>query len=203
MIEESYIRNLLLRNIEILEYLNFQISGQKEVRQKCVRTSVPLSYTVETWYGPYLIILQLNLRPFGAQLQEYLNLLTWKYHKNLLYMLKSVNQINHTNRSTQLLLEKKVNLLSFKIYMKCVKTKTIVSQFLKCQSCSTSNQNYSFLHYCHGQIDPVTYFPKFQLIESSYKELNINFLVDRITITQTLFNQIQSIETLIEIKFKV
>ncbi|CAK67389.1 unnamed protein product (macronuclear) [Paramecium tetraurelia] len=115
-----------------------------------------------------------------------------------------ISELNQSLQSSQyLFLQKTVNLLSFKIYMKCIKTKTIVSQFLKCQSCSTNQKYYLFSHYCHGQIDAVTYFPKFQLIESSYKELNLYISLDRITITQTLFNQIKSTETLLDIKFKV
>ncbi|CAD8162648.1 unnamed protein product [Paramecium octaurelia] len=184
-----------------LAYNGIQLSTS--FRQKCVRTSVPLSYTVETWYGTYVVNYHLSswvAYHFTTEFKAFW-CLTLRISQSLdmevsqkpsIYV--EISELNQSYLSSP---------LSFKIYMKCVKTKTIVSQFLKCQSCSTSNKYYSFSHYCHGQIDAVTYFPKFQLIESSYKELNINFLVDRITITQTLFNQIQSIETLIEIKFKV
>ncbi|CAK66667.1 unnamed protein product (macronuclear) [Paramecium tetraurelia] len=194
-----------------LAYNGLQLSSS--FRQKSIRTQVSKSYTVETWYGTYVVNYHLSSWVAYQYTTEFKAFLcfTLRISQSLDMEVSQkpsifveISELNQSFQSSSyLLLEKTVSLLSFKIYMKCVKTKTIVSQFLKCQNCSTSNKFYLFSHYCHGQIDAVTYFPKFQLIESSYKELNINFLVDRLTITQTLFNQIQSIETLVEIKFKV
>ncbi|CAD8116431.1 unnamed protein product [Paramecium sonneborni] len=85
--------------------------------------------------------------------------------------------------------------------MKCVKSKKIVSKFLKCEACSTQNY-YQFQHYCHGTINEINYFPKFQLNQSAYKEINIVISSDKITVTQILRNQQVSNKILLEIQIQ-
>ncbi|CAD8143633.1 unnamed protein product [Paramecium octaurelia] len=192
-----------------ITYSGLEVSSY--FRERFMRTEVSKSYILETWGDTFIVNFHQRVwlaYQFTTEFKAFW-CLTLRISQSLDMQVSQkpqiyidISELNQSFLSSQyLLLEKTVNLLSFKIYMKCIKTKTIVSQFLKCQSCSTNNKYHSFSHYCHGQIDAVTYFPKFQLIESSYKEINIYISLNSIKITQTLFNQIQSTETLLEIKF--
>ncbi|CAD8072679.1 unnamed protein product [Paramecium primaurelia] len=190
-----------------LSYNGFALNNN--IRTRSVRTSMSESYIVETWYGTYINNYHLKswiayqfTTVFSAfecltlRISQALDMEVQIKPKIFL----EINEITQSfSSSTYLIIDKALNLLNMKIYMKCTKTKTIASQFLKCQSCSTK-QYYKFSHYCHGTIDAVTYFPRFQLAQSFYKELNVNILVDRIIITQVLYNQVQSSETLLDIQ---
>ncbi|CAD8185890.1 unnamed protein product [Paramecium octaurelia] len=103
-------------------------------RQKFVRTAVSQSYTVNTWQGTFIV----NYHQRSWIAYKY----TTEFKAFLCFTLRisqsldrEVSQkpqifvdISELNQSFQqsgyLLLEKTVSLLSFKIYMKCIKTKT-------------------------------------------------------------------------------
>ncbi|CAD8115034.1 unnamed protein product [Paramecium sonneborni] len=192
-----------------LSFVGFNMASN--VKQKVQRTSVSVSYTVETF----------DLASFVA-CYHYRSWLAYKFTK--VYKAfesqgirfsqtydKEVStqpqfQIDITelplslslNSETQKILNTTTNQLNFKIVVRCTQSKKIVSQFLKCQDCP-SNKYYKFTHYCHGQIDQVIYYTKYVTSLSVYKELTFNLATDIFTIKQILYNQIKITQIILDI----
>ncbi|CAD8202208.1 unnamed protein product [Paramecium pentaurelia] len=181
------------------------------LKEKVIRVSLPLSYTLETFDVPFV---KCN------------HLISWiAYQFTTIYKAfecQSVrlSQSNDNQVSTkpsiqidiqelkiqlvssyQQLIDKQMNSLNLNVYVKCQNTKKIVSQFLRCQDCA-KNKYHKFSNYCNQQIDIVTYFLRYQSAQSFSKELSININSDGITITQVLYNQVKTIEKILEIQIQ-
>ncbi|CAD8202689.1 unnamed protein product [Paramecium octaurelia] len=187
------------------------LDSYTNLRSRAERQSGTLSYTVVTWYGAFLknYFLQGWLAYQFTTIFKPFECLTLRISQAYDFDVSTkpdifleINELSQSFlASTNIIIDKALSIVNMKIYMKCIKTKKIVSQFLKCQNCST-NKMYQFSHYCHGTINEISYFPRFKLVDSAYKEININIVLNRIKITQVLYNQVQSIETLVDIQIQ-
>ncbi|CAD8115235.1 unnamed protein product [Paramecium sonneborni] len=179
-------------------------------RQKFVRTSVSQSYTVTTWYGAF--IKAHHIRTWITyQFTTYKAFECYTIRISQLFDLEvaikpqiyiDIGEINQSfSSSSEVVFDKPITQLTISTYMKCAKSKKIVSKFLKCESCSSKNY-YQFTHYCHGTINEINYFPRYRLNQLVYKQLNIEILSDKITVTQPLRNPEVTNPVLIEIKIQ-
>ncbi|CAD8173896.1 unnamed protein product [Paramecium octaurelia] len=91
--------------------------------------------------------------------------------------------------------------IDFILLVNCITRKHVVSQFNKCNACPTQKY-YQFNHYCHSQINLISYFPKFTQPDSVNQEFIITITSSSCTIKQILYNYVTTEQTIINIQIQ-
>ncbi|CAD8180476.1 unnamed protein product [Paramecium pentaurelia] len=112
-----------------------------------------------------------------------------------------INKVVNTIGSESILINESITLLNIHIYYKCPSNnKKVHSQMNKCNNCSGSNKIYNLNHHCHGSINTINIYAKYNA-QSNYKELTLTTTSNSITIVQKLTNKIITQETILFVEF--
>ncbi|CAD8205197.1 unnamed protein product [Paramecium octaurelia] len=86
---------------------------------------------------------------------------------------------------------KPITNIDFVLLVNCITGKHVVSQFNKCNACPTQKY-YQFNHYCHSQINLISYFPRFTQLDQVNQEFTITITSSSCQVKQILYNQIET-----------
>ncbi|CAD8077018.1 unnamed protein product [Paramecium primaurelia] len=112
-----------------------------------------------------------------------------------------INKVVNTIGSESILINESITLLNIHIYYKCPSNnKKVHSQMNKCNNCSGSNKIYNLNHHCHGSINTINIYAKYNA-QINYKELTLTTTSNSITIVQKLTNKIITQETILFVEF--
>ncbi|CAD8094684.1 unnamed protein product [Paramecium sonneborni] len=113
----------------------------------------------------------------------------------------NANQIYNSIGESTFRVYKPIFNIDFIVKAKCIYGKRIRSSFNKCNDCSIS-KTYEFKHYCHSQINLVSYFPQFQQSQNVNQEFKVKITENTCQIYQILYNQVKEEYTIINIYFQ-
>ncbi|CAD8192785.1 unnamed protein product [Paramecium octaurelia] len=176
-------------------------------------TSTQIYYDCSTWGGAYPSN-TMNVFWLGTTLnQEFLPMECFTVRVSKLYdryadlkpafqlELLEINKVLNTIGSESIVLNESIQLLTIHIYYKCPSNNTKVhSQLNRCNSCTGSNNIYNLNHYCHGSMNTINIYAKYQA-QANYKELTLTRASNGVTIVQTLRNRSVSQKTVLKVEF--
>ncbi|CAD8122313.1 unnamed protein product [Paramecium sonneborni] len=74
------------------------------------------------------------------------------------------------------------------------------SKFHKCNSCTSDQQTYFFNHYCIPNINQISYFTRFNIVESVNQQLSITITDTSCLIAQVFDNLVISNTNIVDVK---
>ncbi|CAD8053558.1 unnamed protein product [Paramecium primaurelia] len=115
--------------------------------------------------------------------------------------IQEINQVFNTIGSDSIIVNESITLLNIHVYYKCPSNnKKVHSQMNKCNSCTGNNKIYNLNHYCHGSINSINIYAKYNA-QSNNKELTITRTTNGITIIQTLRNKSTTQQEILLVEF--
>ncbi|CAD8122312.1 unnamed protein product [Paramecium sonneborni] len=90
--------------------------------------------------------------------------------------------------------------LQINIIAKCQNDKNMSSKFHKCNSCTSDQQTYFFNHYCIPNINQISYFTRFNIVESVNQQLSITITDTSCLIAQVFDNLVISNTNIVDVK---
>ncbi|CAD8124904.1 unnamed protein product [Paramecium sonneborni] len=172
--------------------------------QQKTTTSTIISYTINSWsthpYSPNTH-LRIWMSLVSNQQATFMLLLTVRISSkfdlgaitspNIQIQMPQINQSYSSNGVYTIFVDKTYSTIFINVQMKCFNGKKIRSFFRKCNGCS-GNQNYQFNHFCHANINLVSYFAKYTPDTSANQKLTITISDSEISIVQVVQNYVQT-----------
>ncbi|CAD8185379.1 unnamed protein product [Paramecium pentaurelia] len=191
----------------------FNYPNSRNIRIKAVFTNTvsTLSYTWGTWYETETpnshsqIWIAYQFTKSYKALECFSIRISRKFVMDLTYLptfsleFVSLNQIYTTIGNFNYLVDKSISPLLMAIQIKCLSGKKIQAKFNKCNSCSIQ-KFHTFQYNCLNQMNYVGFFPRFNQAFKQYNELKINIYSSSLEITQIIYDQKVTEQSIVDIQ---
>ncbi|CAK89433.1 unnamed protein product (macronuclear) [Paramecium tetraurelia] len=211
----SQVYNLISDNYFVVSFTKLTNSGTNAFRLQyfITKTSTTIYYDCSTWGGAYpsnimkVFWLQTTLN------QEFLAMECLTVRVSKLFdryvdlkpafqlEILEINKVLNTVGSESIVLNESIQLVTIHVFYKCPSNnKKVHSQLNKCNSCTGTNQIHNLNHYCHGSVNSINIYAKYQA-QANYKELTLTRASNGVTIAQTLRNRSTSQKNILKVDF--
>ncbi|CAD8126120.1 unnamed protein product [Paramecium sonneborni] len=170
---------------------------------KYTTTSTTISYNIETWGYPYSPNTHNKIWMSYAINEQFTKMLlltvriSQKFDKSSItspsiqLQMPQINESYSSNGVYTATFDQSQTPVQMNVQMKCFNGKKIKSLFSKCNNCP-ENKNYLFSHFCHSNINQISYFAKFTPTKQAHNEIKITISDSEINIAHVVYNQIKT-----------
>ncbi|CAD8209766.1 unnamed protein product [Paramecium pentaurelia] len=158
-------------------------------------------FTIQNLWMSYQLIKNYALECFTLRISQKLDR-SQSNRPRFFVQIMQTNQIYNTVGEYSFKVYKPIQNINFVTEINCITGKRVISKFNKCNSCSSFGKNYQFNHYCHSQINLISYFPKFAQTQSVNQEFKIIITSNNCLVKQILYNQAKTEQDIINIEFQ-
>ncbi|CAD8128312.1 unnamed protein product [Paramecium sonneborni] len=205
----------LANNYFVIAYMQFTTSLLNiRYRITLSSTSTQISYATQSWstntypmnkiqpyflkYGEGSILLAMEC--FTARISKLFDM-TADQKPAFQMKILEINKLYNSIGSETVVFGGLIQIINIQIYYKCPSNnKKVHSEINKCNTCSGSNKIYNLNHFCHGSINSINIYAKYQA-QANNKELQITLTSNSISIVQTLRNQIVTVQNILKVEF--
>ncbi|CAD8126601.1 unnamed protein product [Paramecium sonneborni] len=206
--------NLNLQNNKWLQTpiigLNYPNNYYLQFRWTQTTTATTISYTVNSWdtlvkhthqkvwmsYIINTIYLPLEIQTVRISQKYDLEALN---RPTIYTQLPQSDEIFNQIGTFNVIVDKQYSPVLINVIFKCSQGKKIKSQFNKCNSCPMQKIKI-FNHYCHNNINQISYFPKYISTIQAHEELKITISSTKITINQITYNEVITETSILDIE---